>query len=304
MLRQFKKYIGLGPKDSAGRDSDDSDSMEDVDDDHTYQREIVAGELERELEYEIIRIQDTDQTLREVKCICIECGEDFTQDVMDGETEVVKVRRLRLSNSSEEGEQIDRSNTVLSPEGYCLNCEIRKRPDRFHGCAFCRRPLRDLFACTTCRIGFAEWIRDVIPPETIILKSVREQAKRIVTGIIESGYIDNREFLYRESQLMCRWPGFYAGPLNVKNEKGKSSNNSYLPTWVIPDYIEIPNETRSLSISTDLTRITRFEMFEKKLMEILEYNHIYIFQNIQIDVSKMDISNIREVNPYDLSILS
>ena len=306
MLRKLKRMIGfdaqIHPTNPNDLDlSDSSDSMEDIDNDNNTEQNNT--EIANQLEYEIIRIQDTDDTLREVQTICVKCGEDFTQDVLDLETEAIKIKVCSpTSRNKRHCENTDRSNTLLSSEGLCLECEITTYPQRFHGCAFCRRPLRDLFACTTCRMGFAEWIKDVIPPETLVLKSVREQANNIVTGVIESGYIENREFLFRESQLMCRWPGFYAGTLNI-NQDG-SRNDQWLPTWIIPGEVEIPNEAKGLSISTDLTKIAQFKMFELKLTEILEHNGINLFNNVQIDVKNFKSKNIREINPYDLTILS
>lgn len=297
MFGKFKNLLGLGSEIEYSRlkpsnidDSGTSSYLESVTFEDTNDNE--------QNKIQILKVNDTVDDLKNVKCICIKCGEDFTRDIMSGETEVLKVH---FRNSKTLEGTRDMSNTMLSPEGYCLDCEIKIFPDRFHGCAFCRRPLRNLFACTTCRIGFADWIKDVVPPETIILKSVREKAQQIVSGIIESGFIENREFIYRESQLMSRWPGFYAGLLNI-NKNGQN-NSVYLPTWIVPDYLNIPEDTKSVNVSTDLTKLAKFKLFEQKLREILEFNNINIYQNIQINLTKMSRNNIREINPYDTSVL-
>jgi len=300
MLRKFKRYLS-GSNESRHHDEDrpvttdddaeSSDSMEDIDDIGYVESDVdrvtrmiaeVEGSLERDLssrrDFEVAHVHETRAMLAKVKTKCEGCGRDFSEDLLNGETEVIRIRR-RGNSRSPRSESSDVSSDgpmrLLSPEDLCVDCEIKQFPNRFHGCGFCRRPLRDLFACTTCRIGFAEWIKDVIPPETVILAKVRKQATRIISGIVESGFIQNREFLYQESQLMCRWPGFYAGPLNVR--KNGKIHDAYLPTWIVPERIKIPDEFKSFVMTRDLARITKFEMFEKNLLQILEANDIHIF---------------------------
>jgi hypothetical protein len=321
MFNRIKKFV-MNKKETINQDrvhdsisadsGSDSDSMEVIDGENEPKLNVVdVEELERELEYQIVSDgKESIEDLKNVACVCTECGEDMTEYIMGGETEVIRVMRISRSASQSTESDIesspesimksDRSNTVLSPEGLCLKCEISEYPSRFHGCAFCRRPLRDLFACSTCRIGFTNWIKDAIPPESFVLSSVRKQAKKIVSGVIGSGFITNREFLHREEQLMFDWPGFYAGTLNITNN---GTASAYLPTWIIPHGLRIPSDMGVLSVSTDLTSLTQFKMFEEKLLTILRENNIDLYANVQIDMKKFDSSNIAEVNPYDTSIL-
>ena len=78
----------------------------------------------------------------------------------------------------------------------------------------------------------------------------------------------------------------------------------YLPTWIVPDTLIICNNIKSLSISDDLNRISKFKVFEERLITILEENNIYLFSNVQIDLNNYDKSNIRKINSYDTSIIN
>lgn len=231
-----------------------------------------------------------------ILCICEKCGIDQSEYIIN-ETEVFSIKSKITDQLN-----LTRSKTILSPENLCLKCEISEYPDRFHGCAFCRRPLRNIFACSTCRIGFAEWIKEVIQPDNLILSGIRNQAKKIVNGIIQSGFIENREFIHREKYMMFEWPGFYVGLSNLmeNGELGKF----YLPTWIVPDKLTIGSNIKSLSISKDLDRLKKFKMFEERLLLILEENNIHLFSNIQVDLKEFDRSrsNIRKINSYDTNI--
>ena len=42
------------------------------------------------------------------------------------------------------------SNNYKLINNLCLNCEILKYPEHFHGCGFCKRPIREKF----CNVKF------------------------------------------------------------------------------------------------------------------------------------------------------
>src|SRR5437879_6272581 len=58
----------------------------------------------------------------------------------------------------------DKGISVFSPERLCIDCEIQMFPERFHGCGFCKRPIREKFCCLICSNGFVEWVKDQIHP--------------------------------------------------------------------------------------------------------------------------------------------
>jgi hypothetical protein len=236
-----------------------------------------------------------------ILCICEKCHTDQSEYIIN-ETEVLTSEStIKTFIKSKISNQLDltRSKTILSSENLCLKCEISEYPDRFHGCAFCRRPLRNIFACSTCRIGFTEWIKDIIQPDNVILSGIRNQAKNIVKRIIQSGFIENREFIYRERQMMFEWPGFYIGMTNITKD---GESKFYLPTWIVPDNLIINSNIKSLSIGNDLSNLTKFKVFEKRLITILEENNIYLFSNVQIDLREFDKSNIKKINSYNTDI--
>lgn len=234
----------------------------------------------------VVTVDDVD-----VRSVCVTCEKDLQPFTTADETNVYRLEDAK--------ESTDRSLTLLSPENECIDCEIQSHPERFHGCAFCRRPLRDLFACTPCRIGFAEWIKESINSDTIALSIIKRQANNIVLGIIESGYIENREFIYRPDETSYfKWPGFFAGMSNC-TENGE--RKAYLPTWVKPIGLTVSADTASIDItgSEDLKSLKDRKLFENALLRILESNNIYIYNNAQIDLSKTGHAQVFQIESYD-----
>lgn len=216
----------------------------------------------------------------------------------------------REVSSADEDRKIIRSNSeksFLSPEQLCIKCEIVKFPERFHGCAFCRKPLRCAFACCACRIGFAEWVKKVIPKENLMFCGVRKNAMKTVTFLLRDGSMINREFINSFNPdasdtdrlvglVSClEWKGFYAGITNIGADGNPT--DSYLPTWIIPSKIQI--NPRSISLVKGLTDAAKLKLFENKLIQILEHNHIYLYKDVQIDLVNFDSSKIKSVTPYN-----
>jgi len=176
----------------------------------------------------------------------------------------------------------NRTHTMLSPDGLCLRCEIHGHPERFHGCAFCRRPLRNLYACTVCRLGFTEWLNGVgLDNHSHSNSHSNSHSHSVMSKILESGYIVNREFVYIESQSLTdyEWPGFYAGLISANTE------NAFLPAWVIPKTLRIMPMS---NVDTDAG-----------LLKLLEQNNIHLYNNVQIDLAKFDSANILKVITFN-----
>lgn len=192
----------------------------------------------------------------------------------------------------ESGDRLNEGQLLLSPDGLCLSCEIVEYPGRFHGCAFCRKPLRNMFSCTICRQGFTNWIITTILSEHMNIIMLRKRANKLANKIIESGYIQNKEFIYRESQsfLDTEWPGFYAGVLNL------SAENIYYPTWIVPKTLNIrvlnSEKNKDETDSMNLISFIKSKFSEKYLLDILEDNGIYLYNHVQIDMKKFDRENI------------
>lgn len=197
----------------------------------------------------------------------------------------------------------------------CLDCEIKTCPERFHGCAFCRKPLRYYFACSTCRLGFNEWIEDNLPDDTIS-KCMVNNAKKIVESFSESGFIQNREFIYdnnddKDKFNFQTWKGFYAGMCNINelvnmNETNMiydSSNNNnelitydniYLPVWIKPTML-INTECNNL---LKLSNIKNNNMFENAVLGLLKNNGIDLCGNVQFNIDYLNIENGNSYKVY------
>jgi hypothetical protein len=106
---------------------------------------------------------------------------------------------------------------IFSREQMCIDCEIRYFPIRFHGCGFCKRPIREKFSCSICADGFVNWIKDVIQPLGTTSKILRLSASRLLNKSINDIIIDpdiDRAFILRTDDGFYKWPGFYAGVTN------------------------------------------------------------------------------------------
>lgn len=124
---------------------------------------------------------------------------------------------------------------IASPEGTCQKCEYQAFPNRFHGCLFCRRPMRGLRAtCRPCVDGFCEFIRECFPLERQDFDAfVESQFSNETSATIEKQIQDSAYSLTCKSLQICKplgewpgrpeyisapgvaWPGFYAGFLSL-----------------------------------------------------------------------------------------
>jgi hypothetical protein len=103
---------------------------------------------------------------------------------------------------------------IFGFEQLCIDCEIIRYPERFHGCGFCKRPIREKFSCTICSNGFVDWVKDVIMPLDNTSKLLRMSASRLLNKTIHDIKIDQRQFILRTDDGFYEWPGFYAGLTN------------------------------------------------------------------------------------------
>lgn len=238
-------------------------------------------------EYEIIDSMDSSTCVKCKTYVALDADETHVFDGLSTSHIYKAIRAVKsskfiqaISNVSIFGaDRTDQkhSHTMLSPDGLCLKCEIHEHPERFHGCAFCRRPLRNLYACTVCRLGFTEWLNGMG------LDNNHNHSHSVMSKIIGSGYIANREFVYIESQSLTdyEWPGFYAGLISMNTQ------NAFLPAWVIPKTLHImPNI--NIHIDTDAG-----------LLKLLEQNNIHLYNDVQIDLAKFDSANIFKVNTFN-----
>src|SRR5579872_4711262 len=129
---------------------------------------------------------------------------------------------------------------IFSIEGLCIDCEIITYPERFHGCGFCRRPIREKFSCTTCTNGFIEWVNDSVHSLDNFSVMIKRSAIDLVTQTIyDMPEIEKIQFILRLDDGYYKWPGFYAGITNrfskntyknkstkVKSAKTKSSSST------------------------------------------------------------------------------
>lgn len=138
--------------------------------------------------------------------------------------------------------QNNTKNSIFNSENLCIDCEILMHPDHFHGCGFCKRPIREKFSCEICSDGFLEWIKNMIHPVDTLSIMIRYSASKLTektiydsfplmsvsdrralpqksTGILPHGStgvlpIDQRKFIIRNNDGYYKWPGFYAGVTN------------------------------------------------------------------------------------------
>lgn len=250
-------------------------------------------------------------TKKETKCnSCVNCHK--TEEELAGEPDT-----LSLSKEPDE--------MRLSNEKLCLNCEIMLYPDRFHGCGFCKRPIREKFSCTICANGFNSWLRSEIYGSDTLSQMLRisadsllcEQIHKNQSSIISSFFCDlictssklikfkstkseeskpsnsdlQHKFILRTSDSYYKWPGFYAGITDKFSQK-----SNFFPVWIIPRL-----DTRYCMKYTKLKPDVK--MFQRMILEILEANNISLYEDIQIDLDVFDKNQIKEVNPYDTRIV-
>ena len=226
-------------------------------------------------------------------CICIKCNRT--------EKQLVGVN--------------DIGHSIFNQENLCIDCEILTYPERFHGCGFCKRPIRERFSCMTCSDGFVEWINDVIHPIDSLSVMIRKSAHGLLDRNIHDISLDHRLFILREEDGYYKWPGFYAGLTDKFSPKpddhhddtitettaivpilAHDSQNVYLPVWIVP---KLTNgyDVSFADLHLDL------KIFQTILLNILEKNNIYLYEDVQINLSSMKNEQIRTVNPYDTRIM-
>jgi hypothetical protein len=204
---------------------------------------------------------------------------------------------------------------IFSPECLCIDCEIIIHPDRFHGCGFCKRPIREKFSCVICSNGFVEWIKTVIQSTDSLSMIIRQSANGLLTG---HGAESNSRFILRVDDGYYKWPGFYAGISNRfsfgitpseftilpesqdsdgYDEKEQTDKQTYyFPVWVIPKL------TKGYDVHFGDLRLN-MKIFQTILLEILEKNNINLYHDVQIDLEKMDNEQIKAINPYDTRVM-
>jgi hypothetical protein len=136
-----------------------------------------------------------------------------------------------------------RGVSIFSPEQMCIDCELRMFPKRFHGCGFCKRPIREKFSCSICTNGFIEWINDVIQPIDSIDHLIRLSASGLINKLMRDIPSDDptgkstekkdRPFILRTDDGFYKWPGFYGGITNrfsARNTKNRTAFSKSMTT--------------------------------------------------------------------------
>lgn len=184
-------------------------------------------------------------------------------------------------------------------QGLCFDCEVLTFPERFHGCGFCKRPIREKFSCTICSLGFVEWVKDTIHPLDNTSRLIRGSAKDLLEKTIDDLPIEQHEFIKRVNDSLYHWPGFYAGITNTfssSNSNDGDTEQKYFPVWIIPKLTE--------RYDIDYSQF-KFDLknFQRVLLDILKTNNINLYDDIQIDLTELQPEQIAKVNPYDTRIV-
>lgn len=181
--------------------------------------------------------------------------------------------------------------------GLCFDCEVLTFPERFHGCGFCKRPIRERFSCTICSLGFVEWVKESIHPVDSTSKLIRLSAGNLLKKTIDDLPIEQHVFIKRTSDSFYHWPGFYAGTTNrFCTGEDDDSEQKYFPVWIIPK-LTVPYEIDYRSFKFDLKN------FERVLFDILKTNNINLYRDVQIDPAIIQLDQISKVNPYDTRVV-
>lgn len=120
-----------------------------------------------------------------------------------------------------------------SPEGFCLDCEMKMFPDRFSGCGFCGKAIRGSSYCAGCKGNFCDWLFDLFYNKNENSKSTIQYfasqsddetndwklwsiVQKGINGIVNhysKNKIPVREFVkpkpYNGASVASQWPGFY-----------------------------------------------------------------------------------------------
>src|SRR5579863_4465294 len=115
-----------------------------------------------------------------------------------------------------ENQNTNKSKKILCPENLCLYCEINEFPERFCGCAFCKRPIREKFSCAICSNGFIDWMRDILSDlnnNTFIFRTAAKQllnktkTKTKTNDHNDNSYIsEEHKFIVRTEDGLYKWP--------------------------------------------------------------------------------------------------
>lgn len=147
-----------------------------------------------------------------------------------------------------------------SPEGLCNGCEKKFFPDRFHGCIFCRSPVKSYYGlcsdtCSSCRNDFPTWVY-----QNTSFASDRQKFgfDKSACDLCNTNNKTHHKFILSNNQCN-KWPGFYCG----ENK------------WIIP----------KLTIRETTKEVTR-ENCSQLLLELLEANGIHIYEEIQYTLIK------------------
>jgi len=227
---------------------------------------------------------------------------------------------------------------IFSVEGMCIDCEIMNYPERFHGCGFCRRPIREKFSCTICTDGFVEWVKAYVYPMDNFSELIKRSAPDLIDYTIYNlPQIQNTKFILRVDDGYYKWPGFYAGITN-RFSKGTYTN---IESICVDDHEHTNTNTNT---NTNVDRILdsfidkpsdmihtidnffipiwivprllkqpcfgiadlklELNIFKKWLLDILEANDIYLYLDVQIDGSTVNFEQIVKVNPYDTRVIN
>ena len=207
---------------------------------------------------------------------------------------------------------------IFSLESLCIDCEIITHPDRFHGCGFCKRPIREKFSCVICSNGFVEWVKIVIQSTDGLSMIIRQSANGLLAGHGAEPNAQYSRFILRVDDGYYKWPGFYAGITNrfsfgtssseftilpesqdsgSYDEKEQTDHQTrYFPVWVIPKL------TKGYDVNFSGLRLD-MKIFQTILLEILEKNNINLYHDVQIDLDKMENEQIKAINPYDTRVM-
>jgi hypothetical protein len=202
----------------------------------------------------------------------------------------------------------DKGIDIFSSEKLCIECEIHQFPDRFHGCGFCKRPIREKFSCIVCSSGFIEWIKDVIEPVDNLSIVLRYAAKQLLNRTTHDHIspIDRNQFILRTNDGYYKWPGFYAGVTNKFSIKSKIIHDDLVsecfPVWIVPRLVNDSNVKTSDLLKLDILN-PDLKLFQKILLDILEKNNIRLYDDVQIDPDNILPIQIRAINPYDTRIV-
>lgn len=139
-----------------------------------------------------------------------------TFKLLDRDNKVYSCVRCNRTEHDLVGSTINtvQGKSIFSPEMLCIDCEILCYPSRFHGCAFCKRPLKTKFCCSICSDGFVSWVHEMIHPVDTVSRLIRMSAHNLIDKMVSDLPVENRQFILRNDDGLYRWPGFYAGITN------------------------------------------------------------------------------------------